>query len=48
VLLDYLNKEQSKRKTILSAISPVNNASRYAEVLKELEIIQKGIDMYES
>ena len=47
VLYDYLNKEKAKRDTILSAISPENNATRYKEVLKELEIIQKGIDMYE-
>ena len=47
VLYDYLNKEKAKRDTILSAISPENNAIRYKEVLKELEIIQKGIDMYE-
>ena len=46
-MYDYLIKEKDKRDTILSVISPENNATRYKEVLKELEIIQKGIDMYE-
>ena len=47
VLLDYLNRERDKRLSLLKAISPENNAVRYGEIEKELEIIQKGIDMYE-